>query len=531
MLSLAIFLPVRTSAQTEMSFVFAGQEQASSPVTKVVNSSESAANQSVSVSQNTSGKFIEEYEIFFRFDKTDVDINYLSNEENIASIRHYLANSHRVDSITIYSYASPEGRQKHNQWLSQQRAHAAKEILLKHSPDSAILNSSMIHICPLAENWPGLIREVENRYHRKDRERVLRILKNSNISDDTRKWRLGRLDGGYTWSFLRRIYMPELRVATWVCVWGEIVPPLPILAQPKVQLDAPVTALVLPAFIPQEAPQTKLSRQSKQSTSSDRRRASHPSDDQSASRPSEERSLSRHCEEQSASRHCEEQSASRHCDDQSASRHCEERSDVAISTPVDKSQRTVIGLKTNLLLDAVTALNYAIEVPVNEHFSLQYFQTTPWWTGANNKFCLQALTFGGEARWWFLPRTSGPTENRKQRDALVGHFLGAYGWGGNGDLQFGRKVCQQFDFWSAGLTYGYSMAVSKHLNMEFTLSVGYAAINYQHYVPTDDFSLLVRDDNLAGKLHYIGPTKAEISLVIPIRATVGRKAANKGGDR
>lgn len=444
LLSLAILLPVHNSAQTEAFSVYGRQQQASSPVTAV----------------DTSGKFIEEYEIFFRFNKTNVDLSYLTNSKNVASIRHYLANSHRVDSITIYSFASPEGRQKHNQWLSQQRAHAAKRVLLKHSPDSSVLNSGMIRICPLSENWPGLIREVEKRYHRKDRERVLRILKNKKISDDTRKWRLGRLDGGYTWSFLRRIYMPELRVATWVSVYGDIVPPLPVLVQPQDTLRASVTALEMPVYDPQ-----KTSKSNKGGAA------------------------------------------------------------------LDKSQRTVVGLKTNLLLDAVSALNYSIEVPINEHVSLQYFQTTPWWTGKNNKFCMQALTFGGEARWWFLPRTSGPTENRKQRDALVGHFLGAYGWGGNGDLQLGRNVCQQFDFWSAGLTYGYAMAVSKNLNMEFTISVGYTNINYQHYIPTDDFSLLVRDDNLAGKLHYIGPTKAEISLVIPIRATVGKKAASKGGDR
>ena len=444
LLSLAIFLPVQSSAQTEVSVVLGGQGKASSPATAVEGS----------------GEFIEEYEIFFRFDKTDVDINYLSNKKHVASIRHYLANSHRVDSITIYSYASPEGRYKHNMWLSQQRAHAAKRVLLKHSPDSSVLNSGMIRICPLAENWPGLIREVEERYQRRDRERVLRILKNKHISDDTRKWRLGRLDGGYTWSFLRRRFMPELRVATWVCVYGEIVPPLPYFENPQIKLQTPHLPLAKPASNPQKA----------------------------------------------------------------------RKSDMG-GADLDKSQRTVVALKTNLLLDAASALNYAIEVPVNEHFSLQYFQTTPWWTSKNNKFCLQALTFGGEARWWFLPRTSAATENRKQRDALVGHFLGAYGWGGKGDLQLGRNVCQQFDFWSAGLTYGYSLAVSKHLNMEFTLSVGYADINYQHYVPTDDFSLLVRDDNVAGRLHYIGPTKAEISLVIPIRATVGKKAANKGGDR
>ena len=183
LLSLAILLPVRISAQTEGFVVYGGQSQDSSPATTVASSSKSAACQSVSASLDTSGKFIEEYEIFFRFDKTDIDVEYLSNKENIASIRHYLANSHRVDSITIYSYASPEGRQKHNQWLSQHRAYAAKEILLKHSPDSAVLNSGMIRICPLSENWPGLIREVEKRYHRHDRDRVLRILKNRNISD------------------------------------------------------------------------------------------------------------------------------------------------------------------------------------------------------------------------------------------------------------------------------------------------------------------------------------------------------------
>ena len=201
-------------------------------------------------------------------------------------------------------------------------------------------------------------------------------------------------------------------------------------------------------------------------------------------------------------------------------------------SPADKdtlgfTDRTFLGLKTNLLLDAVTALNFAIEVPLSKRFSLEYFQTTPWWKGSGNKFCLQFLTFGGEARWWFLPRLKQESERLKQRDALVGHFLALYGWGGMGDIQFGKKVCFQFDFWSAGLTYGYSMPVSKYLNLEFSLSVGYANIPYQHYVPTDDFSLLVRDDKLAGTLHYIGPTKAEVSLVIPIRTVSGKKGGRR----
>ena len=406
---------------------------------------------------------MQEYEIFFRFDKTDVDENYLDNAKNLASIRHYLANSHRVDSITIYSYASPEGVARHNRELAKGRAEAAKQILLKHSPDSTILNSGMIRVCPLSENWPGLIKEVEKRYRRHDRDRVLRILKNKNISDETRKWRLERLDKGYTWNFLRRIYMPELRLATWVCVYGEVVPPLQMIAAKPVKLDAPVKSL----------PQVVTSEFSS-----------------SFSKPKASSSKS------------------------------------SGDAPLDPSQRTILALKTNLLLDAVTALNYAVEVPIGKHFSLQYFQTTPWWNGPGNRFCLQALSFGGEAKWWFLPRTRAASDKLKQRDALMGHFVAAYGWGGKGDLQFGRKVCEQFDFWSAGLTYGYSMPVGKYLNMEFTLSVGYANIAYQHYIPTEDFSLLVRDPDLAGTLHYIGPTKAEISLVIPIRANI-KKGGNK----
>lgn len=444
LLSSAILLPVHIYAQTEGFFVYDGQQTEAS-----------ASSSSASAS---SGDFMQEYEIMFRFDRTDVDINYLDNARNIASIRHYLANSHRVDSITIYSYASPEGSVRHNRELAKGRAEAAKHILLQHSPDSSVLCADMIRVCPLSENWPGLLKEVQERYHRHDRDRVLRILQNTRISDETRKWRLERLDKGYTWSFLRRIYMPELRVATWVCVYGEIVPPLPVIARRPVQIEAPVGQLVYPVYTPQQT----VTRKSKASTGE-----------------------------------------------------------------MDKSTRTILGLKTNLLLDAVSALNYTIEVPINEHVSLEYFQTTPWWNNKKNNFCLQFLSFGGQAKWWFLPRTKPATENRKQRDALVGHFLGVYGWGGKGDLQLGRKVCEQFDFWSAGLTYGYALPVSKNLNMEFTLSVGYANIPYQHYVPTDDFSLLVRDPDIAGTLHYIGPTKVEVNFVIPIRATVGKKGGKK----
>ena len=169
----------------------------------------------------------ENFAIYYRFDETGFDQTYLSNSETATHIKNYLLNSARIDRVTIYAWASPEGAYHHNVYLSRERAKTAKRFLLAHSPDSAKLNSEKIHISPQAENWPGLVRLVEENYHRHDRVKVLRILKDKTISDETRKWRLKQLDGGIAWRVLFYRYMPQLRSATWICVWAEVIDPLP----------------------------------------------------------------------------------------------------------------------------------------------------------------------------------------------------------------------------------------------------------------------------------------------------------------
>lgn len=394
-----------------------------------------------------SGMIVEEFAIYYRVNKIDIDTTYLDNPSQIRHILKYISNSPRIDSIVIYAWASPEGSYKFNKYLSVERAKAAKRFLLQQSPDSSRFNSDKIKISPLAENWPGLIELVEQKYDRPDRKRVLSILHDESIGDQTRKARLKQLDKGRTWRYLVDNYMPELRTATWISVWEKIIDPV-----------APITDPNLPMVIPQDSTFTRI----------------------------------------------------------------------LPEKPVLRKQRTVVGLKTNLLYDAVTALNYSIEVPFNKHLSLQFEQHTPWWLARSNKYCLQFLSLGGEFRWWFAPRTSEDTGDRKLRDALVGHFLGLNVWGGKSDIQWGRDFgCYQFEFMSAGLTYGYSMPISKHLNLEFSITAGYARVPYQHYIPTDDWQILIKDKNNAGTLHYFGPTKAEVSLTIPIRATF----KTKGGAR
>lgn len=385
---------------------------------------------------------LEKFILHYRVNETELDDEYMDNKMQLHKIRHYFANSPRIDSVTIYSWASPEGGIKFNTYLSKERGKTAKRLLLSLSPDSAKFNSGKIKLSPVAENWEGLEKLVEERYFRHDRDKVLKILRTKGISDETRKWRLQQLNEGYSWKILIRRYMPELRAATWICVWAEIIDPMPEVA-----------AIVAKAMAEEQAA------------------------------PQEQ---------------------------------------AAIMLPVESSgpkEKTLFALKTNLLYDLGTGLNYAIEVPLGRKFSIQAQQHTPWWVTRDNRHCLQFLSVGPELRYWF--KQTHPNEKVRGNN-LLGHFIGAHVWSGDGDIQWDRFGCYQFTFWSAGLTYGFAIPVSKHFHMEFSISGGYAQIPYQHYIPTEDWQILIKDRNNAGTLHYWGPTKAEVSFVIPITTTIKR---------
>lgn len=172
---------------------------------------------------------------------------------------------------------------------------------------------------------------------------------------------------------------------------------------------------------------------------------------------------------------------------------------------------TFVALKTNLLYDAVTALNVELEVPIGKRFSVMVEDVFPWWSfGPNgNKYCLQMWTMSVEPRWWFY--------RKGMNDRLQGHFVAPYVMSGKYDLQWDTSICYRGYGWSAGLTYGYSMPLCKWLNMEFSMSIGYLNASYQHYQPSPDYEHLYKDPDNAGRLTYIGPTKLKVSLVVPIK--------------
>lgn len=395
---------------------------------------------------------VESFSIYYWRDRIDIDEDYLDNRRQTDHIKDYLARSPRIDSIAIYAYASPEGVYEHNVWLARKRAEAARRYILEHLGPDTGLDEARIILRPMDENWVGLRKEIEANYHRADRDRVLAIL-DAPVGNDTKKWRLQQLDNGYTYKYIIRHHMPELRLATWICVWEHPVVKLEPLASVPATFDD--------RFVPK-------------------------------------------------------------------------RSEISLPQIIgpqiiepERDKRTILALKTNMLYDAATWLNFAVEVPIARRFSILYEHHCPWWVTGNNNLCLEFLSFGGEFRWWFSPRFREETPDLVKRDALVGHFLGVYGMGGKFDLQARRTGCYQGEFFSVGITYGYSMPICKRLNLEFSISAGYARIPHRHYIPTEDWSLLVRDRSKSGTWNYFGPTKVEIALVCPILG----KYTKKGGRR
>ena len=390
------------------------------------------------------------FRIFYPVNETDIHEDYMDNANQLHRIRKYLEKSPKIDSITIFSYASPEGSYAVNKRLSKERGKTAKQYLLNLIPAERHLPDSLLIIDPTAENWEGLREKIYYQYQHDDKDEILAILDRTDITDERRKVLLKRLNGGRSWRYIVKEIMPHLRYATWVSVWRRI------------KVDRVIEE---PASL----------------------RVEFPEIDQPVLKP------------------------------------------IPMPPPVfEEDTRTILALKSNLLYDALSWVNFSVEVPIGDKFSALYYHQFPWWRWgkANNEYCMRFLSIGAEGRWWFKPMPREKTEKRIKRDRLMGHFAGVYAESGKYDFERKRNICYQGEFWSAGLSYGYAMPIGKRLNLEFSLSMGYASIAYRGYTPSEDYEILWRDPDKVGRWHYFGPTKAQVSLVFPFIIKV-----KKGGSR
>lgn len=170
-------------------------------------------------------------------------------------------------------------------------------------------------------------------------------------------------------------------------------------------------------------------------------------------------------------------------------------------------RKPVVAVRSNLL---VPALNVGIEVPIGTNWSVAADYYFPWvWPKRDNKNCFELLAWGIEGRYWF-------GSNRTVFDRLQGHSLGLYGYMGYYDFERNYHG-HQGEFVNVGIDYTYAMAVGKKksVHFEFSLGVGYIYSQARKYTVIESHGPLI-SDKITKKVGFFGPTKANISLVVPI---------------
>ena len=166
-------------------------------------------------------------------------------------------------------------------------------------------------------------------------------------------------------------------------------------------------------------------------------------------------------------------------------------------------------IKSNLLYDATATVNLGIETALAPKWTFDLSGNYNAWTMPNDRLYRHAMA-QPEFRYWFCDRFSR-------------HFLGFHGIGGiynvgnipNNFKMFGLDFSPlseyRYEGWGigAGIAYGYAFILGEHWNLELEVGAGYIYTEYDKY-ECEECGLKLAADI---PVHYIGPTKAAISLV------------------
>lgn len=380
------------------------------------------------------------YNLFFQLNSSNLNPNYRTNSQTLKFLHEFLigVKAKDIDSIKVYSNASPDGKQSFNTKLSQERALSIKnyfEIKYSHIPQVKLLWQSN------GENW-NLLRElIKQDTNLPSKQAVLNLIDREKDLDQ-RERQLKQLSKGNPYKYMLKNIFPHLRNSTTTIIYYK----KKINAnQPLIQEDT--------VSIQQQEYKIADTDTIKLSTTSDTILIKQ--EDKSLELP-------------------------------------------IIPEPIAPRKGFQIGIKTNLLYYLALAPNIEIEIPI-KRFSINAEYQFPWYVNNKKHFAYQIFSGSIEARYWL----------KRQDRVLSGYFIGTYIGRGIFDIQFSEEGTQGDIILSTGVSGGYSKQISKHFNIEFSLSLGYFKSNNINYYAYED--LLIKRST--SSLTYFGPTKAKVSLV------------------
>ena len=406
--------------------------------------------------------------VYFRPGEHVIRPEYMANGERLRAFSEAI-NSHgggQVRSVTISAGASPDGNTRKNQELSAARAQSLRVFFHTAFPQDSFSATTTVNA--LGEDWDGLLESLAA-LDEPWRDRAVDIIRHTpvRVRDDRGKIVAGRkrqlevLNGGKAWRYMEEHVFQDLRCASGLitCVFSGATPPCSVTA------NLPQVSGEDLHVVPRD---TVVARDTVYIVQRD----------------------------------------------------TVWRDARSVPDTTQKKERTgkvVLAFRTNVL--AVPLANVGLEVPLGNHWSLAADWYYPWiWRPGQkagvdtNGWCFQFLAAGAEARYWF-----GSAKRRTPNHRLTGHSVGVYGAVGYYDFENNFKG-HQGRFYNVGVDYLYACPIFRDaMRLEFELGVGYI------YSPSQPYDCFVAGDvcyRRKGVTHYVrwfGPTRAQISLVVPIR--------------
>ncbi len=305
--------------------------------------------QDESLTDKGTGQESKQVEMYFDLDSYDLDSCFQNNRDNLTKLSDLITQLQSDDliaisSITINSYASPDGGRHYNELITEKRTNSIYDYLTKEIsvPDNLIEKRHS------GIDWDGLYNLVE-KSDMEYRDNILDIITHTpeetwrkvNPTDkwmtlvDSRNKHLMDLRYGIPYRYISKCFFPQLRMGSVVTIYFQSI------AQPIIKEIEEVEKTDATKFDVIE----------------------------SASEPIET---------------------------------------IVDNSDTDEKNSIKFALKTNLLYDLLLTPSIEAEVPIGERWSIAGEWIFPWWTTKDNGNALQILSGQVEGRYWFGNRTNKP---------------------------------------------------------------------------------------------------------------------------
>ena len=415
----------------------------------------------------------QEIAVGFANNSSRLDASYRDNAVILQEITQFMQVLLKEDfssrAIVVDGAASPLGKEDYNRRLALRRAEAVRDYLYTIEGSERI----RIEVVSNGEDWDSFTRDILANYSRPNRDKVIEIIR-SNRSHDVKEALLRALDNGATYRILVEKHMASARNAAVIRI-VEIADLAPKSTPIALDIDM---------------------------SSEDLRIAQQKWNAEQTVIPSE---LTLKSKKESG------------VDAESL-----DVAPVITKAADDEEVRyPVVALRSNLM---VPALNFGVEVPIGTNWSVGADYYYPWvWPKRDNKNCFELLAWGIEGRYWF-------GKSRTVFDRLQGHSLGLYSYMGYYDFERNFHG-HQGEFANVGLDYTYAMSVGKRksVHFEFSLGLGFIYSQARKYTVIEANGPLI-SDKITKTVVFFGPTKANISLVVPIFQRVKPNDKQRGNE-